>query len=72
MSERWNSLSPRTRRLIIAAAAGEGAMKLVALRDLLHRPGDQVRGPKWLWAVSLVVVGSAGALPAAYLRFGRR
>jgi len=34
---RWNELSPRTRRVIIAAASVEGALKTAALIDLARR-----------------------------------
>lgn len=69
---RWSDLSSRTRRLIIAGAVGEGVLKLAALADLRRRPASQVRGPKWLWAAALALVGSAGMLPLSYFLFGRR
>jgi hypothetical protein len=69
---RWSDLSERRRRLLMTAAAAEGVLKLAALIDLKRRPASQVRGPKWLWATALAVVGSAGALPVCYFVFGRR
>ena len=69
---RWSDLSERSRRLLTIAAVAEGILKLVALIDLKRRPADQVRGPKWLWATLLAVVGSAGVLPVSYFVFGRR
>jgi hypothetical protein len=68
----WSELSERTRRMLIAAAAAEGILKIAALIDLKRRPAGQVRGPKWLWAAALAVVGSAGVLPISYFAFGRR
>jgi hypothetical protein len=50
----------------------EGILKIAALVDLKRRPADQVRGPKWLWAVAVFLVNSAGALPLAYFRYGRK
>jgi MFS family permease len=69
---RWSELSERRRRLLIAAAVVEGALKLAALIDLSRRPAGQVRGPKWLWAAVVAVVGSAGVVPISYFVFGRR
>jgi hypothetical protein len=69
---RWSDLSERTRRLLTIAAVAEGILKLAALIDLKRRPASQVRGPKWLWATVLAVVGSAGVVPVSYFVFGRR
>ncbi len=68
---RWLTLSPRTRRVVVALASIEGALKVVALIDLARRPSAQVRGPKVLWAAAIVLVNSAGALPLAYLTRAR-
>jgi hypothetical protein len=72
MAGRWSDLSKRNRRLIVAAGTVDGALRLTALADLARRPASQVRGPKWAWALALLVVGSVGVLPVAYFRFGRR
>ncbi len=71
-SKRWSDLSKRTRKMLLAAGAVEAGLKAAALFDLKRRPASQVRGPKWLWAVALVLVGSAGALPISYFALGRR
>jgi hypothetical protein len=68
----WSDLSERNRRLITITAVAEGILKLAALIDLKRRPASQVRGPKWLWATVLAIVGSAGILPVSYFVFGRR
>ena len=68
----WSNLSQRTRRLLTIAAVAEGILKLAALIDLKRRPASQVRGPKWMWATVVTVVGSAGVLPVSYFLFGRR
>lgn len=70
--KRWAALSRPTRRLIVFAAAGEGTLKLAALRDIKSRPADQIRGPKLLWAAAVLVVNSFGAVPVAYFVAGRR
>ena len=69
---RWDALSPRTRKLILVGATVDGALKVVAVFDLLRRPADEIRGSKTRWAVALIVVNSAGALPIYYLAYGRR
>lgn len=72
LSRKWNDISPRNRKLLLAAGAAEGSLKLAALVDLKRRPTDQVRGPKWAWATTIVVVNSFGAAPLTYFAVGRR
>jgi hypothetical protein len=68
----WSELSERTRRLLAITAVAEGILKLAALIDIKRRPASQIRGPKWLWATVVAVVGSAGVLPISYFVLGRR
>jgi hypothetical protein len=68
----WSDLSQRTRRLLTVTAVAEGLLKLAALIDLKRRPASQVRGPKWVWAMVVTVVSSAGVVPISYFVFGRR
>jgi hypothetical protein len=68
----WSDLSERNRRVLVSAAVAEGILKVAALVDLKRRPASQVRGPKWLWATVVTVVGSAGIVPVSYFVFGRR
>ena len=70
--KKWNELSPRVRRLVVAGAAVEGALKIAALVDLSRRPADAVRGSKRSWATAIVLVNSLGAVPIAYFARGRR
>ena len=70
--KRWDELSPRSQKLVVAGAVVEGVLKAVALADLARRPAAQVRGPKPLWALFLTLFNSVGAAPAAYWIFGRR
>ena len=72
MATRWSELSQGQRRAILAAAAVDGVLKVAALLDMRKRPASQIRGPKWRWASSVAVVGSAGILPMSYFLFGRR
>ena len=70
--KKWSDLPPRTRKFLIIGAAAEGALKIAALIDLKRRPASQVRGKRWLWALVLATVSSAGILPVSYFLFGRR
>ncbi len=47
-------------------------MKIAALVDLVRRPASEVHGSKVRWAVAVIVVNSAGLLPASYFAFGRQ
>ena len=67
----WGDLSPRARRLLIAAAGVEGVLKVAALADMRRRPASQIRGSKWIWGPAMIV-NSAGTIPIAYFAFGRR
>lgn len=69
---KWQDLSPQTRRLIAVGSAIDGGLRLAALVDLWRRPPVAVRGRKSRWALALALVGSAGILPIAYFRYGRR
>lgn len=70
--KRWDELSPRARRLIVAGGAVEGVLKVAALVDLARRPSGQVRGSKVRWALAITFVNSLGAVPLAYFLRGRR
>jgi hypothetical protein len=68
-NKRWDELSGTQKALLLTAVSVELALTATALVDLVRRPREQVRGPKPLWALGLVVqpVG-----PIAYLALGRR
>jgi hypothetical protein len=68
----WSDLSTGTRRLIIGGAVAEGILKVAALVDMARRPADQIRGSKWIWAPTVLLVNSFGGAPLAYFAFGRR
>jgi hypothetical protein len=70
--KKWSDLPPRTRKFLLVGAIVEGALKIAALIDLKRRPAGQVRGRKWLWAVVVVTISSAGVVPISYFLFGRR
>jgi len=69
---RWSDLSERTRRLLIAAAVADGALRVAALIDIKRRPASQIRGRKPVWFTAMAVISSAGVLPISYFVFGRR
>jgi hypothetical protein len=69
---RWSDLSVRTRRLLIAAAVADGALRVAALIDIKRRPASQIWGRKRVWAAAMAVISSAGVLPISYFVFGRR
>ena len=71
MATSWNRLSQGKRRLIVAVAAVETALKIAMLVDLKRRPAAQVKGSKRVWAAS-AIVNSAGIIPVSYLVFGRQ
>ena len=70
--KQWSDLSERNRKLLIAAGVVEGCLKIAALIDIKRRPASQIRGPKWLWAVVVSVVSSAGLVPISYFVLGRK
>ena len=70
--KKWNELSSRTRRLIIAGGVFEGVLKVAALIDLARRPAGEVRGSKLRWALAVTLINSLGAVPVAYFVYGRR
>jgi hypothetical protein len=69
---RWQDLSERSRRLIVVAGVVEGILKIAALVDLRRRRADEIHGSKKSWALAIVVINSAGAVPVAYFLRGRR
>lgn len=72
MARRWGDLSERNRKVIIATAIGEAALKTAVLIDIRRRPASQIRGSKRMWIVAAVLVNSAGVGPLSYFAFGRR
>lgn len=70
--KQWRDLSERNRKLLIAGAAAEGALRIAALVDIKRRPASQIRGRKWVWGTAVALVSSAGILPVCYFLLGRR
>lgn len=62
-------LSPRQRVVVLGLAAIELTMKILAMRDIGRRPASEIRGPKLLWRLALIV-NTLG--PLSYFKWGRR
>jgi hypothetical protein len=67
--KRWSDFSPAVRTAIVLGAFAELVVTTIALRDLIRRPVDEVRGPKLLWGPFLFVQPIGSPL---YLVVGRR
>jgi hypothetical protein len=69
---RWQDLTSRQRVGIVIRASVQTALQVVALRDLVRRPTDEVQGGhKWVWALA-IAVNYLGIGPITYLIAGRR
>jgi hypothetical protein len=68
---RWTQLTARQRGALAIRGVLQLGSLVVALQDLRNRPAQEVRGPKWLWAV-VSCVNYLGLGPIAYFIFGRR
>ena len=66
---RWGDLSTRQQRAIVVGGVVELVITAMAVRDLVRRPGSQVRGPKAAWLATFVVQPFG---PLAYFAIGRR
>ncbi len=67
--KRWTDLTRAQQNLVCVAAALEGVLTAIALRDLATRPSEDVRGSRAAWALGCILqpVG-----PLAYLAYGRK
>jgi hypothetical protein len=54
--------------LLIPVVIIELGLMIIALLDLVKR--ERTRGPKWVWALVIVIINIFG--PIAYLLFGRQ
>jgi len=43
---------------------------IVALVDLIRRESDRVKGPKWVWTLIVIFIGTFG--PIIYFLVGRK
>jgi len=68
MSVDFASIIKQYLPLLIPVILIEIILLIVALLDLIRR--EQTRGPKWVWALVIVLVNIIG--PIVYFIFGRR
>jgi hypothetical protein len=66
---RWSDLTPGQRVGVVIGAIVQFALMALAQRDLSRRPAGEIRGPKAVWRVA-VLVNFVG--PIVYFVFGRR
>lgn len=66
---RWSDLTPGQRAGVVIGGMVQFALMVLAQRDLSRRPAGEIRGPKALWRVA-VLINFVG--PIAYFVFGRR
>ncbi len=67
--KRWSELSPAAKTAIVVGSVVELVVTTIALRDLVRRRADEVRGPKVCWGLALFVQPIGSPL---YLLVGRR
>ena len=65
----WADLPPAARAAIVAGGVAEIIVTSLALRDLVRRPGRDVRGPKLFWVATFAVQPFG---PLLYFAAGRR
>lgn len=66
---KWKDLSPKTRKLLVAAGIAQVVLLSIAHGDLTRRSQDEVRGPKRAWRL-ITLIDFVG--PIAYFIAGRR
>lgn len=66
---KWSELSTPQRVGVVVGGTVQLALQAWVARDLRHRSADEVRGPRWAWALA-ALVNPVG--PLAYLAVGRR
>lgn len=68
--KKWSELTDSQKRLIGGISVADLVAKASALRSLYKTDAKDIRGPKWLWAIIIIVVNTAG--PAAFYTVGRK
>ncbi|MDX1412830.1 MAG: PLD nuclease N-terminal domain-containing protein [Candidatus Promineifilaceae bacterium] len=65
----WTDLSPGQKLMAIVAGLIQIGLLVMALLDIAMRPGDEIRGTKWIWT-GIAFINFVG--PIAYFLFGRK
>ena len=66
---KWSELSTNQRVAVVVGGTLQLALQVYVARDLRRRSREEVRGPRWAWALA-DLVNPVG--PLAYLAVGRR
>lgn len=66
----WAALAADQKVLVAGLAAADVAGKALALRDLAGAKPRKVRGPKWLWAPTILAINTLGW--AGYFLLGKK
>lgn len=67
--KQWKNVSPVAKAGAIVAGIIQLSLLVSALADVRRRPAEQVRGPKWVWAM-VSFINFVG--PISYFLFGRK
>lgn len=70
--KKFDDLPKPARVLLSIGGVIDGGLRAYALVDLAKRDDAEVKGPKPAWVVALSLVNSLGAVPLAYLLWGRK
>jgi hypothetical protein len=65
---KWSEMTESQKAIAVATVALQFVMATHAGRDLARRSNEEVRGPKWRWAIA---IGANFFGPIAYYRRGR-
>lgn len=69
-TKKWKDLTDTQKRVIGGLSVADLIAKATALRTLYKTPAKNLRGPKWLWALIIILVNTAG--PTAFFAVGRK
>lgn len=65
---KWREMTETQKAIAVVTVVVQLTMAIFAWRDLARRSNDEVRGPKWRWAIA---IGANFFGPIAYFRRGR-
>lgn len=66
---KWRRMDTAERATIVAGAVVHVALMGLAQVDMCRRPESEIRGPRWLWRL-IVLINFVG--PVAYFTIGRK
>lgn len=68
--DKWSEVLGFDWKLLLPLLAVQIILIIVALVDLIRNEKERIRGPKWLWAIIIIVGEILG--PVVYFVLGRR